>query len=165
MKFSLEDKVAIVTGGGSGIGRAISMTFAEQGAHVCILDFNVEGGKQTQQDIEKAGGKSSFYACDVANKAQVEEIFEVINQKNPIHIVVNNAGIAHVGNIENTDEADLDRLYAVNIKGVYNCMQAGVKKMKGRGGVIINMASIASSNIALLSGSPEIMLRADFIAL
>ncbi len=145
MKFSLKGKTAIITGGGSGIGRAISTTFAKQGAHVCILDFNAENGKATVSDIEKEKGSASFYQCDVANQEQMELIFSEIAKNHGLDILVNNAGIAHVGNIENTNSEDLDRLYNVNIKGVYNGMKAAIPHFKKqKSGVIVNMASIAS---------------------
>ncbi|WP_220459156.1 SDR family NAD(P)-dependent oxidoreductase [Gelidibacter maritimus] len=146
MVFSLKGKTAIITGGGSGIGKAIATTFAKHGANVCILDFNVENGKATVSEIEKDSGSASFYQCDVANQEQVEAIFSKIANNNAIDILVNNAGIAHVGNIENTNSEDLDRLYNVNIKGVYNGMKAAIPHFKKqKKGVIVNMASIASS--------------------
>lgn len=145
MKFSLKGKTAIVTGGGSGIGKAISTTFAEQGAHVCILDFNADNGNVTISEIEKDKGSASFHQCDVSNQEQMEKIINEIAANHRIDILINNAGIAHVGNIENTDAEDLDRLYNVNIKGVYNGIKAVIPHFKEhKNGVIINMASIAS---------------------
>lgn len=146
MIFSLKGKTAIITGGGSGIGKAISTTFAKQGAHVCILDFSADNGNVTVSEIKKKNGSASFYQCDLANQKRIENIFNEIAKKYSIDILINNAGIAHVGNIENTNSEDLDRLYNVNIKGVYNGMKAAIKYFKENGkGVIINMASIASS--------------------
>lgn len=146
MIFSLKNKTAIITGGGSGIGKAIATTFAKQGANVCILDFNVENGKATVSEIEKDGGTASFYQCNVAKQEQVDTIFAEIAKKHNLDILINNAGIAHVGNIENTTPDDLDRLYNVNIKGVYNGMKAAIPHFKKqKKGVIVNMASIASS--------------------
>tara|TARA_B100000767_G_scaffold33169_1_gene28353 strand:- start:7386 stop:8162 length:777 start_codon:yes stop_codon:yes gene_type:complete len=146
MIFSLKGKTAIITGGGSGIGKAISTTFAKQGAHVCILDFSADNGNVTVSEIKKENGSASFYQCDLANQKRIENIFNEIAKKYSIDILINNAGIAHVGNIENTNSEDLDRLYNVNIKGVYNGMKAAIKYFKKNGkGVIINMASIASS--------------------
>lgn len=145
MIFSLKGKTAIITGGGSGIGKAISTTFAKQGAHVCILDFNAANGNATVSEIKNDKGSAHFYQCDVANQARIEEIFAEIAQNHAIDILVNNAGIAHVGNIENTNADDLDRLYNVNIKGVYNGMKAAIPYFKKqKNGVIVNMASIAS---------------------
>lgn len=146
MVFSLKGKTAIITGGGSGIGKAIATTFAKQGAHVCVLDFNADNGASTVSEIETEQGTASFYKCDVANQEQMESIFSEIAKNNAIDILVNNAGIAHVGNIENTNSDDLDRLYSVNIKGVYNGMRAAIPYFKKqKKGVIVNMASIASS--------------------
>ena len=146
MIFSLKGKTAIITGGGSGIGKAIATTFAKQGAHVCILDFNSDNGTATVSEIEKEKGSANFYHCDVSNQEQVGDIFSEIAQTNAIDILINNAGIAHVGNIENTNSDDLDRLYNVNIKGVYNGMKAAIPYFKKQNkGVIVNMASIASS--------------------
>ncbi|QTD38506.1 SDR family oxidoreductase [Polaribacter batillariae] len=146
MAFSLKGKTAIITGGGSGIGKAISTTFAKQGAQVCILDFNKENGTSTVLEIINKNGAAHFYQCDVSNQKQINTIVTEIVKNNTIDILINNAGIAHVGNIENTNLEDLDRLYNVNIKGVYNGMKAVIPHFKKQqSGVIINMASIASS--------------------
>ena len=145
MIFSLKDKTAIITGGGSGIGKAISTTFAAQGAHVCILDFNGKNGNETVSNIKEQKGSAVFHQCDVSNQEQMERIVNEIANDRHIDILVNNAGIAHVGNIENTSPEDLDRLYNVNVKGVYNGMKAVIPHFKKqKKGVIVNMASIAS---------------------
>lgn len=144
--FSLKGKAAIVTGGASGIGKAISETFAKQNAVVHILEYNAENAAQAVKEIKQSGGKAYFYECDVSNHKQVTDVINSITANHTIDILVNNAGIAHVGNIENTDEEDLDRVYNVNVKGIYNCIRALVPKMKTNGsGVIINIASIAAS--------------------
>lgn len=145
MRFNLEGKTAIITGGASGIGKAISKTFASQGAFVYILELNLNLALKTIEEINSDGGKAIAIKCDVANNKEVDETVNEIATKHSINILINNAGIAHVGNIELTTEKDLDRLYNVNVKGVFNCMQSCVNKMKEKGGVIINMASIASS--------------------
>ncbi|WP_420153998.1 SDR family NAD(P)-dependent oxidoreductase [Siphonobacter sp.] len=140
--FSLAGKTAAITGGGSGIGRAISVEFASQGAHIHILDLSAEGAQATAQEIESAGGQVTVHAVNVTNQAEVLAVFEAIGS---LDILVNNAGIAHVGNLEKTTEADLDRIYNVNVKGAYNSLFAAVPKMKAKGGgVILNMASIAA---------------------
>lgn len=143
--FSLENKTAIITGGASGIGEAISKAFAKQGADVHILEFNAENGERVVEEVSSNGGKVTFHACDVSNHGQVAEIISAIAEKQYIDILVNNAGIAHVGNLEGTGVEDMDRIYNVNVKGVYNCMHAVITKMKVKGGTILNMASIASS--------------------
>lgn len=147
MKFSLHHKTAVITGGGSGIGKAISETFAEMGATVHILDMNVEAGTQTASDITSKYNTAFFYPCDVSKYGQVEKIVNEVNGiNNGIDILINNAGIGFVGNIENTTEVDLDRLYQVNVKGVFNCVKAVIPYFKAKNkGIIINMASIASS--------------------
>ena len=145
-KFSLKNKVALVTGGGSGIGKAISLTFAKQGAEVHILDFNLEAAQETVKEIEILGEKAAAHKCDVANKENVDSIIKNISANGNIDILINNAGIAHIGNIEACEEEDLDRLYNVNIKGVYNCIKACLPALKKTGnGVILNLASIAST--------------------
>ena len=88
----------------------------------------------------------SFNFCDVSDQAKVQNVFQSIVKDHPVDILVNNAGIANIGKVENTTEDDLDRVYAVNIKGVYNCLHACISIMKSNGGgVILNMASIAAS--------------------
>lgn len=140
--FELTGKKAVITGGGSGIGKAISILFAKQGADVHVVELRQETARDTVAEIEAAGGSVSVYGCDVSKHDQVHKTFANIG---PIDILVNNAGIAHVGNLENTTEEDMERVYAVNVKGAYNCLQAAVKSMKVRGGgAILNLASIAA---------------------
>ena len=143
--FSLQGKIAIVTGGGSGIGKAIAKMFAKQGAHVHILDFDKKGSEEAVKEITSAGQAGYAVQCDVSNQQQVKEIVDVIAEKSGgIQILVNNAGVAHVGTVETTNEDDFNRLLNVNVKGVYNCLKAVIPFMKGKGGVILNMSSIAS---------------------
>lgn len=140
--FTLDGKIAAITGGGSGIGRAVAKVFSKQGATVHIIDVSAENAQKVADEIESAGGKAFTYACDVSNQQQVNEIFQKIAQ---INILVNNAGIAHVGNVENTTEEDFERVFRVNVKGVYNCLFAVVPMMKANGGgVIVNLSSIAA---------------------
>jgi len=144
--FSLAGKLAVVTGGASGIGRAIAETFAARGAAVQILDLNGEAAEATAREIVEAGGSAQAHRCDVADRADVARVFKAILREARVDILVNNAGIAHVGSLEGTTEEDMDRLYRVNVKGVYNCMLACIGSMKERGGgVILNMASVAAS--------------------
>lgn len=138
----LTGKTAIVTGGGSGIGRAISLRFAKEGAHVHILELNAAGGEAVRTDIEDSGGNATIHACDVSKQ---HEVLATIRDIGKVDILVNNAGIAHVGNVEQTTEEDFDRIYRVNIKGAYNMLHVVVPQMKQQGGgVILNLASIAA---------------------
>ena len=128
----LTRKIAIVTGASSGIGRAIAQRFTAAGARVAAVDI-AEGGQ-------------AAFRCDVSRQSDVVRTFQAIQEQlGPPDILVNSAGVAHVGNVEQTSEEDFDRLYAVNVKGVYNCMRAAVPLMKGRGGAILNLASVAST--------------------
>lgn len=140
--FSLKNKKAIITGGGSGIGKAISVLFAKQGAEVHIIELTVESAKETVDEIKANGDAVFSHACNVADQQQVLNIFESIG----VHdILVNNAGIAHIGKADNTSELDFDRIVSVNVKGVYNCLFASIPLLKKNGGgVIINMASVAA---------------------
>ncbi|WP_411275011.1 SDR family NAD(P)-dependent oxidoreductase [Daejeonella sp.] len=140
--FSLKGKSAVITGGGSGIGRAISMLFAEQGAHVHIMELNSESGEAVANEIIAKGGKASVHSCDVSDQQKVVSLFKEIGK---IDILVNNAGIAHVGKADTTSADDFERVYKVNVKGAYNCLFAAIPIMKeNRGGVILNLASIAA---------------------
>lgn len=143
MLFSLHNKKAAITGAGSGIGLAIAQVFAQQGAEVYILDLNEATAQAAVQSILDQGGKARAYACDISNQTQMKAIFQEIGA---LDILVNNAGIAHIGNAENTSEADFDRVMNINVKGVYNCLHAAIPLMKAKGGgVILNMASIAAT--------------------
>jgi NAD(P)-dependent dehydrogenase (short-subunit alcohol dehydrogenase family) len=144
--FKLNGKVAVITGGGSGIGQAISKLFGQQGAHVEVLDVDGRAAADTAAAIVAGGGSAAGAACDVSDAAAVTSAFEqIVTRPRRLDILINNAGIAHVGNIERTSEDDLDRLYRVNVKGVFLCTRAAVPTMvKQGGGVILNMASIVS---------------------
>ena len=142
----LDNKSAIVTGGGSGIGRAIALRFARAGARVAVLDVNADGSQAVVREIEEGGGAAAFVQCDVSRQRDVDAAFDAARERfGALDVLVNSAGIAHVGTVEQTTEEDMDRLYAVNVKGVYNCLRAGVLAMKGRGGAILNIASVAST--------------------
>lgn len=140
--FSLQNKKAVVTGGGSGIGKAISVLFAQQGAEVHIIELTEESAKAAVEEIKANGDTVFAHACNVASQQEVLATFEKIGN---IHILVNNAGIAHVGKADTTSEADFDRIINVNVKGVYNCLNAAIPQLRNSGGgVIVNMASIAA---------------------
>lgn len=149
MPFSLYGKIAVITGGGSGIGKAISKTFAKQGAAVCVLDINGEAAKATVDEIhaEAEHNHCQSFACNVTNQEEVINVFQTIsNHYKRLDILVNSAGVAHVGRLETTTEADFDRLFQINVKGVYNAMRAAIPFMKEqKQGVILNIASVAAS--------------------
>jgi NAD(P)-dependent dehydrogenase (short-subunit alcohol dehydrogenase family) len=139
--FRLDEKIAVITGGGSGIGRAITELFAKQGAHVHILDLDIENAMKTVTQVESQGGKATAHNSNVTNQKEVVALFEKIG---PFDILVNNAGIAHVGRADNTNEEDFDRVMNVNVKGVYNCIHGAIPIFKKAGaGVILNLGSVA----------------------
>jgi 2-keto-3-deoxy-L-fuconate dehydrogenase len=144
--FRLDGKSAIVTGAGSGIGRAIATTFAAQGARLFVFDRDLGGANETVAAIGAAGGDATAVECDVTDAASVAAAFASADRgAGKVDILVNNAGIGHVGTVETTSEGDLDRLYAVNVKGIYLCSREAVPRMRAHGGgVILNLASIAS---------------------
>jgi 2-keto-3-deoxy-L-fuconate dehydrogenase len=143
----LAHKVAVVTGGGSGIGRAVAITFAQAGACVYVLDVDAAAAEAVTCGIVLAGGHAKACHCDVSIQESVRVAFNKIFEDGHIDILVNNAGISHVGNLETTPEHDFDRIYCVNVKGMYNCMLVSIGHMKANnGGVILNMASVAATS-------------------
>jgi 2-keto-3-deoxy-L-fuconate dehydrogenase len=141
--FTLAGKHAVITGGASGIGKAITLAFAKAGAAVVVLELNEESGERVVKEVKEFGGTALFIQCNISKQDNVNSAIQSISS--PIDILVNNAGIAHVGNVENTNEEDFDKLFEVNVKGVYNCMKAVINRMMAqKRGVILNMASIAA---------------------
>jgi NAD(P)-dependent dehydrogenase (short-subunit alcohol dehydrogenase family) len=136
------NKTVVITGGGSGIGKAASLAFARQGATVHIIELKEEQALAVVKEIEKKSGKASAHTCDVSDQQQVTKIFAAIDK---IDILINNAGIANIGKADTTAEKDFDKVFAVNVKGVYNCLYAAIPKMKEKSrGVILNMCSVAA---------------------
>jgi NAD(P)-dependent dehydrogenase (short-subunit alcohol dehydrogenase family) len=141
--FTLDGKRAVITGAASGIGLATARAFAEAGAHVTILDL---AGQQAAEAASTLSIPGRGIACDVTDPASVERAFAEAAESGPIDLLVNSAGIAHIGTLLTTTPEDLDRLYRVNILGTFLCMQAGVRQMQQHGGgAIVNLASIAAT--------------------
>jgi 2-keto-3-deoxy-L-fuconate dehydrogenase len=146
--FTLTNKIAVITGAGSGIGQAIARVFAQQGATVHLPELQAATATQTLHEIEAAGCKGNAYSCDITDALQVEAVMQAIGA---FDILVNCAGIAHVGTATTTTAQDFDRVYQVNVKGTYHCLHYAIPLMQQRGGgVILNVASIAA-----LTGIPD----------
>lgn len=140
--FQLHQKKAIITGGGSGIGRAVAILFAASGAEVHIIELTENSAAETIALIELAGNKAKAYPCDVSNQQQVKQVFIQIG---PVDLLVNNAGIAHIGKADTTSEEDFEKVFRVNVKGVYNCLHEALPLMlQNGGGAIVNLGSIAA---------------------
>ena len=144
--FSLTNKISLVTGAGSGIGASIAETFAKAGSHVYVADRDEAGGRAAVDRILAAGGKAEFVALDVAKEDRCNEVAaQVLAAQGRLDILVNNAGIGHVGTMLQTTGHDLDKLYAVNVRGVFNLTKAFLQSMVDRKyGVIVNLASIGA---------------------
>ncbi len=136
------NKIVVITGGGSGIGRAASLLFAKQGAAVHIIELNQQQAEDTIAAIKGLSGHAFVHLCDVANQQQVAKVFKEMRK---VDVLVNNAGIAHIGKADSTNENDFDRIFNVNVKGYYNCMHEAIPLMKAAGKrVILNMCSVAA---------------------
>lgn len=145
--FRMDGKMAIVTGAGSGIGKAIARRFAAAGASVCLLDMQGKRAQETAEQIAADGSQKAItVACDVTDSGAVSREFGKIASEHSIDILVNSAGVAHIGRLETTSEKDFERVFRVNVQGVYLCMQAAVGPMKRNGGgIILNLASVAAT--------------------
>ena len=145
--FRLDSKVALITGAGSGIGRAIALLYAQQGARVLVADIREDGAAGVVAEIAAQQGTAYALALDVSQEEQVRERFtQVAREHGRLDILVNNAGVSHVGNILETSAEDWDRLMAVNSRGVFLCAREAVRQMvaqQPRGGVLVNIASVA----------------------
>ena len=149
--LDFKDRAVVITGGGSGIGKATSLLFAKKGAWVHILEWNEEHAKQTMKEIEDAGGKVIVHICDVSDQQQVAATFKKVEA---IDILVNSAGISHIGQADTTSVQDFERIFNVNVKGVYNCLHEAIPLMKAnKKGVILNVCSVAAF-MALQTGLP-----------
>ena len=142
--FSLQNKISLVTGAGSGIGAAIVETFARAGAFVFVTDCDEKSGRETTDRLKAQKGQAEFLALDVTNEENCRRVAKtVFDSQGRMDVLVNNAGIGHVGTMMQTSGADLDRLYAVNVRGVFNVTKTFLPDMlKRKSGNIINLASI-----------------------
>ena len=142
MTQPIENPIAVVTGGGSGIGRATSIAMAAQGFDIRIFDLSPEGAEETLGLVRGAGGTGAFSQVDVSDTESVRGAFSRLPR---LDALINNAGVAHVGNVLDAAPEDIDRLYRINIRGVYHCLHFGLPVMlRCGGGSIVNLASIAS---------------------
>ncbi len=141
--FSLKNKTTVITGAASGIGKAVAIVFAKQGAKTHLLDINEEALDIVVKELTGNGGNAVAHKLNVVNQAEVKAVFEKINT---VDILVNCAGISNIGKADTTSEKDFDNVYNVNVKGTFNCLHEAIPYMKrNKAGVIINMASIASN--------------------
>lgn len=144
--FNYKNKIVVVTGGASGIGKSIATTLAAQGAELHVVDLNPSTIGAMADELHAKGLKIRGHECDVSDADAVNRTFAVIaSASKRINVLVNSAGVSHIGNIEGTSDADFTRLFNVNVKGVFHSMRAVVPVMKETGGVILNLASIAAS--------------------
>ena len=138
----LKGRSAVITGAASGIGLAIAKRFAEHGAQVHLIDLDRQKIQQAVQLISNSGAQVVGHTCNVSDEAEVTRVFNLVG---PAQILVNSAGVAHVGNLASTGPDDMDRLYAVNVRGTYLCMKAVIENMiAAKSGIILNLASIAA---------------------
>jgi len=142
---TLTGKIALVTGAGSGIGAAIAGRFAVLGAYVCATDLDLAAAERTVHDIQTDGGSAEAFALDVTREDAARDAANRVHSRHGrLDVLVNNAGVGHVGTILQAAGDDLDRLYAINVRGVFNVTKAFLPEMIGRrAGVIVNIASIA----------------------
>ena len=163
--MSIEGKVAVVTGGGAGIGKAIAATLAEAGANIGLLDIQEASLNKTVLELQERGFKASKYVADVANADQVDLAFKgVVRDFGGVDILVNNAGIGHTGAVVGLSEEVWDRVIDVNLKGAFLCARAAAKEMLSRGasGRIINIVSTAAEN-ARVESAPYSASKAGLV--
>lgn len=149
-KLKLAGQNAIVTGGGSGIGKAIAQRFSVEGANVAILDLNESGLNSVASEVGMSGGRALKYKCDVTNAKEVQMVFsDISNSFGGIDILVNSAGIEIVAEVEEMDEADWDRQIDVNLKSMFLCSKYAVPLMRKKsGGSVVNISSVLGVVVA-----------------
>ncbi|GJM28100.1 MAG: oxidoreductase [Cyclobacteriaceae bacterium] len=145
--LNIESKTVVITGGGSGIGASMVKCFAGRGARVVILELDLDKANQLVSEIGYSDNRITCHQVDVANQSLVLQVMQrIIDDQGSIDILINNAGISQVGSLDKTTEQDFDRVFNVNVKGVYNCLLGVIEHMKSkRSGVILNMCSVAAT--------------------
>ncbi len=145
--FDFRDKSVVITGGGSGIGAAMVERFAQHGASIAILELDLQKAEKLASELPQSSGKTRCYQVNIADQQRVTQVInQVVDELGTVDILINNAGISQIGRLDQTDEQDFDKVFAVNVKGAYNCMYAVIEHMRSRNrGVILNMCSIAAT--------------------
>ena len=149
--MQLEDKIALVTGAGRGMGRAISLQLAEEGANVAVSDIDASTAEDTAVAIKQMGRESLVLPADMGDLNDINRMFtQAKDAFGRLDVVVNNAGVTKYLDIMDVEEEDRDRIHRVNAKGVFFCMQRAARELidQGQGGRIINIASIAGKGYA-----------------
>lgn len=165
VKMDLADRVALVTGAGRGIGRAIALALADAGARVCVNDINPDTARATAQDIQKQDGQAFDYVADVSKRVQVGPMIEAVRDRwDSLDILVNNAGVEPKASVLELDEWDWARTLDVNLKGTFMCTQLAGRVMRDQGGgVVVNIASIAGYKSPLPNASAYCASKAGVI--
>lgn len=165
--MSFKDKVAIVTGAASGIGKYCSLSFAEKGVKVVVVDLNKKGAEETNLEIQRKGGKAIFIKADVSKKEDVENIVNITkNNFGKIDILVNCAGICQIRNVEDITEEEWDKMMSINLKGTFFLCQSVLKEMKKyHKGKIVNMGSVAGEIGGILVGANYSASKAGVLCL
>jgi len=162
----LNGKIAIVTGGGRGIGRAISKRLAKEGVIVAVVDLNFDNAQKVQQEIIDSGYNAFAFKVDITNSEQINQMVKKIKEEyGRIDILVNNAGVMQGGKVEEIEEEDWDKMLAVNLKGTFLCSKAVIKEMKRRkSGKIINISSLAGKTGGIMVGAHYAASKGGIIA-
>lgn len=163
----LEAKIAVVTGGARGIGKAISQTLAKEGAHVILCDLDYKTAQRTANDIQNQGFAASAVKMDVSQGEEVKRVFEdILSKYARVGILINNAGISSLTPFEDISEEEWDKVISVNLKGTFLCSQAVMRAMiSQRGGKIVNIASLAGKVGGILVGAHYSAAKAGIICL
>ena len=141
--MEFEGKVAVITGAGMGIGKAIAIAFAEEGASIVVVDVNIDTGQETVETIQNKGGQAIFIQADVSNASDVQQIaVDTINSFERIDVLVNNAGIQHYGSVIETTEEEWDQVLGVNLKSIFLCSKYCIPEIQKGSGSVINIASV-----------------------